>query len=139
MSIGGDDGSLVNWASFSQVRTELGANFVRILGYFREDGVKSLERIETAMRGGVAAAMVIPAHTLKGEAAQFGADLLAELAESIEMIARACVETHESPDEALAHVVRLRPVFDATLALLEREASPLVARKPMGFGRRASI
>jgi hypothetical protein len=41
---------LVNWEAFSQARSELGANFVRILGYFREDGVKSVERIEEAMR-----------------------------------------------------------------------------------------
>jgi hypothetical protein len=55
---------LVNWDSFSQARAELGANFVRILGYFREDGVKSVARIEEAMRGQNAAALVIPAHTL---------------------------------------------------------------------------
>lgn len=137
MILGADTGSLVNMATLSQARAELGANFVRILGYFREDGVKSLDLIETAMRGRIAAAMVIPAHTLKGEAAQFGADELAELAETIEAIARDCVETHDSPDEALAHVVRLRPLFEATLALLEAEANPLVARKPAVFGRRA--
>ncbi|HEY0115996.1 MAG TPA: Hpt domain-containing protein, partial [Allosphingosinicella sp.] len=31
---------IVDWATFSAVRAELGANFVRILGYFREDGEK---------------------------------------------------------------------------------------------------
>ncbi|TPG22609.1 Hpt domain-containing protein [Sphingomonas koreensis] len=132
-----DGGSLVDWAVFAQARTELGANFVRILGYFNEDGVKSVSRIEEAMRAGNAASLVIPAHTLKGEAYQFGAAPLAECAETIEMIARGCVETHDTPDQALEHVVRLRPLFDETLAALEREANPLVHRQP-GFGRRSA-
>ena len=127
---------LVNWGSFQQARAELGANFVRILGYFREDGVKSVSQIEEAMRAGSAAAMVLPAHTLKGESRQFGAEPLSDLAETIEVTARDCVERHETPDAALAHVVALRPLFEATLALLEREANPLVARKPAAFGRR---
>ncbi len=92
MDVGIESGPLVNWTSFSQARAELGANFVRILGYFREDGVKSVDQIEAAMRGHNSAALVIPAHTLKGEARQFGADPLGDLAEEIEVIARACVE-----------------------------------------------
>ncbi|WP_294092695.1 Hpt domain-containing protein [Sphingomonas sp.] len=132
--IGGDP--LVNWASFGQARSELGANFVRILGYFREDGVKSVSQIEDAMRGQSAAAMVIPAHTLKGEARQFGADVLADMAEEIETIARLCVERHDTPTNALEQVVKLRPLFESTLEMLEREANPLVARRP-AFGRRS--
>ena len=127
---------LVNWDSFSQARSELGANFVRILGYFREDGVKSVARIEDAMRGMNAAAMVIPAHTLKGEARQFGADPLADLAETIEMTARACIERQDTPTNVLEHVVALRPLFEETLGLLERESNPLVERRPV-FGRRS--
>lgn len=128
---------LVNWTAFAQARAELGVNFVRILGYFREDGVKSVSQIEEAMRANSAAALVLPAHTLKGEASQFGADPLAELAETIEMIARACVERHDAPTEVLEHVVELRPLFETTLALLEREANPLVRRPQAGFGRRS--
>lgn len=128
--------TLVDWAVFTQARSELGAGFVRILGYFREDGVKSVGAIEDAMRAQSAAALVLPAHTLKGEARQFGAEPLAELAEIIENIARDCVETRDTPDQALAHVVKLRPLFEETLGLLEREANPLVARRPQtGFGR----
>ncbi len=136
MDMSSGSGTLVNWAAFSQARSELGANFVRILGYFREDGVKSVAQIEDAMRGLNAAALVIPAHTLKGEARQFGADPLGELAEVIETIARDCVERHDTPDKALEHVVQLRPLFEATLRLLEREANPLVERRPAVFGRR---
>lgn len=127
---------LVNWTSFSQARAELGANFIRILGYFQEDGVKSVARIEEAMRANNAAAMVIPAHTLKGEARQFGAEPLADLAETIEMTARACIERHDTPMGAIEYVVRLRPLFETTLALLERESNPLVERRP-AFGRRS--
>ena len=129
--------TLVDWSVFSQARSELGAGFVRILGYFREDGVKSVGAIEEAMRAHNAAALVLPAHTLKGESRQFGAEPLAELAEVIENIGRDCVETRDTPDQALQHVVKLRPLFEETLDLLEREANPLVARRPqMGFGRR---
>ena len=127
--------TLVDWPAFARARSELGAGFVRILGYFREDGVKSVAAIEAAMRGSNAAAMVIPAHTLKGEARQFGAEPLADLAETI---ARDCVELQDTPELALEHIARLRGVFEQTLTLLEREANPLVARRPNagGFGRR---
>lgn len=127
---------LVNWTCFAQARAELGTSFVRILGYFREDGVKSVSQIEEAMRGHNAAAMVIPAHTLKGEARQFGADMLGDMAEEIETIARLCVERHDTPTDALEHVVKLRPLFENTLQMLEREANPLVERRP-AFGRRS--
>ena len=137
MSVAAD--SLVNWTAFSQARAELGSNFVRILGYFREDGVKSVGQIEEAMRARSAAALVLPAHTLKGEARQFGADPLAELAETIEVIARDCVENRETPEQALEQVVALRPMFEATLGLLERDSNPLVERRPMSFGRRAAL
>ncbi len=128
---------LVDWHAFARARAELGAGFARILGYFREDGIKSVSQIEAAMRAQDAAALVLPAHTLKGEARQFGADPLADLAETIELVARDCVERHDGPDELIEQVVSLRPMFDSTLAMLEREANPIVARRPAGgFGRR---
>ena len=137
-----DGSTLVDWAAYQQARSELGAGFVRILGYFREDGVKSVAAIEAAMRAQSAAAMVIPAHTLKGEARQFGAEPLGMLAEQIETTARDCVEFQDTPEQALEHIVKLRPLFTQTLELLEREANPLISRKPMtaggGFGRKAS-
>ncbi|MGY4398268.1 HPt (histidine-containing phosphotransfer) domain-containing protein [Sphingomonas sp. UYAg733] len=128
--------TLVDWTAFSRSRSELGAGFVRILGYFREDGVKSVAAIEAAMRAQNAAALIIPSHTLKGEARQFGAEPLGELAEQIETIARDCVESHDTPEQALQHVVKLRSLFEETLTLLEREANPLVERRPIAFGRR---
>ena len=135
--ISAETGTLVDWNAFSAARAELGSSFVRILGYFREDGVKSVSAIETAMRAQNAAAMVIPAHTLKGESRQFGAERLASAAEIIEDIARDCVESRDCPDQALQQVAQLRPLFQATLELLEREASPLAERRPAaGFGRR---
>ncbi len=130
--------TLVNWPAYAAARAELGTGFVRILGYFREDGVKSVAAVETAMRAGSAAAMVIPAHTLKGEASQFGASPLAALAEKIEDHARECVELHVSPVAALRDVMALRPLFEATLSYLERESSPPVLRRSGGFGRRVS-
>ncbi len=128
--------TLIDWDVLSAARIELGASFVRILGYFREDGEKSVAAIEAAMRSRNAAAMVIPAHTLKGESRQFGAEALGMTAEIIETIARDCVEQRDEPTEALEHVVQLRPLFQETLELLEREVNPLVARRQATFGRR---
>ncbi|MDT7534601.1 Hpt domain-containing protein [Sphingobium sp. SA2] len=127
---------LVNWTEFTRTRHELGAAFPRILGYFREDGVKSIQAIEQAFRARNAVALVTPAHTLKGESAQFGAYRLSAMAEEIEMVARRCVENREQPDELIETVVALRPCFTETLALLDRDANPLVARRPVTFGRR---
>ena len=132
-----EGGILVDRDTLARTRAELGAAYVRILGYFREDGVKSLAALEEAARALNAAAMVIPAHTLKGESRQFGALPLAALAEKIEMHARACIEHRDTPDEVIEDVVALRPLFDATLTLLEREANPLAMRRPGGFGRKA--
>ena len=53
-------------AAAEQARAELGAGFVRILGYFREDGVKSVAAVEEAMRACNAAAMVIATVLLLG-------------------------------------------------------------------------
>jgi HPt (histidine-containing phosphotransfer) domain-containing protein len=129
--------NIVDLATLSQVREELGPGFPRLLGYFREDGRRSLLAIEEAMRAGNAAALVNPAHMLKGEALQFGAQPLAELAEYIEETARSCVENRESPNELVGDIVRLRPLFEATLALFDREAS--VSGRRHAFGRRMPI
>ncbi len=119
----------INWDSFAETRALLGTQLVRILGYFREDGLKSIAAIEEAMRVGNSAALVMPAHTLKGESFQFGAEKLGDLAEEIEVAARHFVEIHQSPEELLSLVVQLRPVFESTLNALEQEFSPLVDRR----------
>ena len=125
---------LVNWSTFADARATMGSDFVRILGYFREDGVKSVEAIEAAMRDRSAARLVLPAHTLKSEAHQFGAERLGLLSEKIEMVARHCVETQQEPDELLEDIVGLRELYFGSLTLLEKEANPLVERRT--FGRR---
>lgn len=126
---------IVNWSAFAETRGALGESFVRILGYFREDGTKSVAEIENAIRERSSAKLVLPAHTLKGEGYQFGADKLAELAEEIEVAARHYVEIRQEPEELLEKVVKLRPLFERTLAALEAETSPLVERRA-GFGSR---
>ena len=127
---------LIDWTVCIETRLALGANFVRILGYFREDGTQSVRKIEEAMRAGDPVAMVDAAHSLKGEALQFGALQLSATAEMIELTARACVEHHDSPDEVLQLVVALRPMFEETLTFLEQDASPLIQREPERVHRR---
>lgn len=130
------DAELVDPVEFAKARAELGGAMLRILGYFREDGEKAISAIEQAIRERSATALVGPAHKLKGESAQFGAMRLSGLAENIEMTARRCIETHESPEELIEVVVALRPCFTETLSLLDREANPLVPRRAATFGRR---
>jgi len=136
-----EDGSnIVDWVHFERSRAELGSGFIRILSYFREDGVKSVAQIETAMRERNTTALVLPAHTLKGEARQFGAEPLAELAELIESTARFSIETHSFPDELIKDVVELRKLFNQTIELFDKAVNPLLSRAPGagGFGKRAS-
>ncbi|HET7708357.1 MAG TPA: Hpt domain-containing protein [Sphingomicrobium sp.] len=137
-----DELDIVNWVEFEKARAELGPGFIRILGYFREDGTKSVARIEQAMHDQDATALVIPAHRLKGESSQFGAEPLAKLAELIEQTARLCVETRRFPDELVPEVVELRRLFNRTIDLFDKATNPLLQRGPNGpvggFGRKAS-
>src|SRR3546814_16151533 len=70
---------------------------------------KSVVAIEEAMRARDARGLVMPAHTLKSEARQFGAEKLGALAEDNEMFARRCIERQVSPEEYLPRVGELRP------------------------------
>jgi HPt (histidine-containing phosphotransfer) domain-containing protein len=126
------DDNLVDWGEFSRMRTELGASFVRMLGYFREDGEKAVAKIEAAMHRRDAAALVLPAHTMKSEARQFGAMTLGTLAEEIEEAGRRAVEAHLFPDNLIPEVARLRPLYARTIEMLEAETNPLVARRGGG-------
>ena len=138
-----EDGSdIIDWVHFEKSRAELGPGFIRILSYFREDGAKSLATIEQAMHEQNTVALVIPAHTLKGEARQFGAESLAVVAEKIEQVARICIETHRFPDELVPQVVELRRLFSQTVDLFDKATNPLLQRGPNGpvggFGRKSS-
>jgi HPt (histidine-containing phosphotransfer) domain-containing protein len=138
-----DEGQdIVDWVHFEKSRAELGPGFIRILSYFREDGTKSVAQIEAAMHAQDAAALVLPAHTLKGESSQFGAEPLAKIAELIEQTARLCVETRRFPDELVPEVVELRRLFNRTIELFDQATNPLLTRGPNGptggFGRKTA-
>jgi HPt (histidine-containing phosphotransfer) domain-containing protein len=130
---------IVDWTHFEKNRADLGPGFIRILSYFREDGAKSVAQIELAMHQQNTTALVMPAHTIKGEARQFGAEPLADMAELIESTARLCIETHRFPDELVASVVELRKLFEQTVDLFDKATNPLLTRaSAQGFGHRAS-
>jgi HPt (histidine-containing phosphotransfer) domain-containing protein len=130
---------IIDWVHFEKNRSELGPGFIRILSYFKEDGVKSIAQIEQAMHDQNTIALVIPAHTLKGESRQLGAEPLATIAELIEQTARLCVETHRFPDELVPEVVQLRRLFTQTVELFDKATNPLMTRSgPGGFGRKAN-
>ena len=131
--------NIVDWAYFEKSRSELGPGFIRILAYFKEDGVRSIAEIEKAMRDQNTTGLVLPAHTLKGESRQLGAEPVAKIAELIETTARFCVESHRFPDELVPEVVELRRLFSETVELFEKATNPLMTRTPAGpggFGRK---
>ncbi len=131
---------IIDWALFEKSRAELGPGFIRILSYFREDGAKSIAQIEHAMREQDTPALVLPAHTIKGESRQLGAEPLAKIAELIESTARVCVETHRFPDELVPEVVAMRQLFDRTVEQFDKATNPLMTRAapPAGFGRKVT-
>ena len=128
----GNEEEVVDWTVFCAARSELGAGFARILSYFREDGEKAVSRIEAAMQSRDTAGLVLPAHTMKSEARQFGAEPLGALAEEIEFTARRAIEIRAFPDELIPAVARLRPLYLETMSQLEAEANPLVKRRATG-------
>jgi len=128
----------IDWDALDAIRGELGADFTRILGYFQEDGAKSVSLIEDATRDRDAVALVLPAHTLKSEAFQFGAIELGTLAERIEQCARQAVEDHDFPVELTEHVVLLRPLFDEAMAALSHAAPVTPVRRSAVFGRKGA-
>ena len=123
----------LDWTAFERARRELGDGFVRLFGYFREDGAKAVSAIENAVRQGQAAPIVLPAHKLKSEAREFGAFALAALAEEIEMSARDCVEWHQNPADLVEQVVGRRPLYEATVQAIDEATNPLKTRRPV-FG-----
>jgi HPt (histidine-containing phosphotransfer) domain-containing protein len=130
---------IIDWAHFEKSRTELGPGFIKILSYFKEDGVKSIAQIEQAMHDKNTTALVLPAHTIKGESRQLGAEPVAKIAELIETTARLCIETHRFPDELVPEVVQLRELFNQTVEQFDKATNPLVQRTaPTGFGRKVT-
>lgn len=119
----------IDWATLNHTRKHFGANFFRHFGYFTQDGPRSVQAIEDAMRAMNAAKMVLPANRLAEDAFLFGAIALGGLAESIESQAQRCVSEHVTPDAMLRDVLTLRPLYFTTVARLEREVSPLLRRK----------
>ena len=138
----GHNGIDINWAVLNETRRRFGGNFFRHFGYFTQDGPRSVQAIEDAMRAMNAAKMALPANRLAEDAFLFGAQALGELAEHIEAEAQRCVAQHDTPDFMLRDILALRPLYFTSIARLEREVSPLVKRKrqtPAPSARRTTI
>ncbi len=121
--------TIVDWERFAQAKAHLGSNFLRVVGYFQQDGKQSIDAIENALRARNAVAMIAPADVLKNDALQLGAISVAELAEDVEFAARDCLEWHQAPDTLVEPIMQLREAFAGTLAQLEREVNPLSNRQ----------
>ena len=129
----------IDVATLDALRLALGPDFARQLGFFREDGAKSLVAIEEAVRARSAIAMVRPAYSLGEDASEFGAVRLAALVARIEAAARGGVADGTFPLEAVEDVLKLRSTFNAALAALMAETSTASAiLRAVGLGRLAS-
>jgi histidine phosphotransfer protein HptB len=128
----------MDWAKFAQTRSDLGAGFVRVFGYFQQDGAQSIAAIEAAVRNNAAASVVLPAHKIKSEAREFGALALAALAEDIEFQARDCVEWRVDTTSLVEYVVNLRPLLEATIAIIDAASNPLMQRRTAFDAERAA-
>ena len=120
---------LVEHAELAEARRMIGADLARIIGYFREDGAKAILAIEDALHARSARDMVLPAHKLKGEARQLGAARLGEIAETIEMTARSCLERQAEPEGVASEVAMLRGCFAETMTQLGADA-PATGQAP---------
>ena len=122
-----DARDIVDWAYFEKSRTELGPGLHPHPQLFQGGRRRSRSpRSRQAMREQNTTALVLPAHTLKGESRQLGAEPLAKIAELIETTARFCIETHRFPDELVPEVVELRRLFDQTVELFDKATNPLI-------------
>jgi histidine phosphotransfer protein HptB len=119
----------LDWDQFDRIRVQLGTGFMRVFGYFQEDGEKAVATIEEAVRTNNAAAIVLPANKLKCDAGDFGATALESLAEDIEFQARDCVEWRVDTRSIIEHVVKLRPLFEATIEEVDASSNPLARRR----------
>ncbi len=123
----------LDWDRFDRIRVQLGTGYMRVFGYFQEDGEKAVAIIEEAVRTNNAAAIVLPANKLKCDAGDFGAYALETLAEDIEFQARDCVEWRVDTVSIVEHVVKLRPLFEATIAEIDASSNPLAQRRGSRF------
>ena len=137
-----DDGSdIIDWVHFEKSRAELGPGFIRILSYFREDGAKSVAAIEQAMHEQNTVALVIPAHTLKGESRQFGAEPLAAVAEKIEASRALLHRDPPLPRRAGPRRGRASPAVEPDDRTVRQGDQPAAEpRRPVtgGFGKKAA-
>ena len=136
-----DVNDIVDWVHFEKSRAELGPGLhphPRLFSRGRRQERRRRSRPRCASSNTVA--LVIPAHTLKGEARQFGAEPLADRAELIEQSARISIETHSFPDELVVDVVELRKLWNETIELFDKATNPLLTRAaPQGaFGRKVA-
>jgi len=135
---------LLDEAELARTLHAVAQDFVRLVGYFGDDGVCCVAQVEAAHAAGDAAALVGPAHRLKGEARQLGAVRLGDIAAEIERTARRCVEEQVPPATITQEVQALRVCFAQTLALLSALTPGRRATRPVApprtrriFGRRA--
>ena len=77
-------------ATFDNLKQSSGADFMReLIDTFMEDGTRRLSELQSAVKAGDADTFRRAAHTLKSNAATFGATALAALAKELEDMGRA--------------------------------------------------
>jgi hypothetical protein len=110
--------------------TELGADFIRILGIFSEDGEKSVARIEDAKHRRDAAGFRSSRAYDEDRSAPVRRLHARRPGRGNRAFRPARARIAPFPDQILPQVARLRPIYVQTMALFQRETNPLVPRRP---------
>lgn len=111
-----EDTPVLDGAVVAELRESVGGDdafVVELAGAYLAEAPGQLADMETAAKGGDAAAIVRPAHTLKSSSAALGAMRLAALCRKIEFDGR-----EGRVDELVPQVVEARQVWDETVAAM---------------------
>ncbi|TZG24608.1 Hpt domain-containing protein [Sphingomonas montanisoli] len=112
--------SIVDWKRHDALHDLLEAEFPRLQALFKRDALMWIATIEQAVGASDAGELIRAAHTLQGDAFQFGALALGATAEAIERMARRGLDDR-SPTTALRRATsKLRPLLANTVQQFEQ-------------------
>ena len=108
--------------AWAETRSLVGDRIDIISGYFLEDGERYIREIQAALQSGRALKeFVMPAHTLKSSARQFGLLGLADLARRIEEIGRTQSDMNSAAAAIQPLIAPLQQAFDEASAYLQSQ------------------
>lgn len=106
--------AILDMAAIAEAKATMKDKFPKMIGYFLEDSVMYVTKVEEGFASGNAEAIVPPAHTLKSSARQMGAALLSSIAKDIELNAREIVKGNGSLSQIAPRIPELKAALAQT-------------------------